>query len=375
MEFVDGVNLRQLLHAGRVSAREALAIVPQICDALQFAHDQGIVHRDIKPENILLDRRGRVKVADFGLAKIVGYDAPLTPSLSPSDGERVAEGRVRGTRTTEGFLLFSDPNNNTIYRMTPEGEVSPYLTKSGYTGENIGEYRQPGSNGLAVDSQGRLTICQHGNRRVVRIEKNGLTTVLADKFNGKRLNSPNDVIVKSDGSIWFTDPPYGIQTDYEGGKQEQELPARVYRLDPDSGALDIVADDFDGPNGLCFSPDERRLYIVDTGVLFAETPKRHIRVFDVDDDGSNRLRNGRLFHAVSPGNADGIRCDEEGHVWSSAGDGVHCIDPSGVLLGKIRVPSTVANITFGGRYHSRLFICASQALYAVYTNQRGAQRP
>jgi gluconolactonase len=145
-------------------------------------------------------------------------------------------------------------------------------------------------------------------------------------------------------------------------------------LDPRSGVLNVVADDFEGPNGLCFSPDERRLYIVETGLLSAADPVQHIRVLDVDENGST-VRNSRMFHAVSSGNADGIRCDEDGHVWSSAGDGVHCIDPSGVLLGKIRVPSTVSNLTFGGRRRSRLFICASQALFAVYTNQRGAQRP
>ena len=171
----------------------------------------------------------------------------------------------------------------------------------------------------------------------MRTELDGEVTVLADRFEGKRLNSPNDVVVKSDGTIWFSDPPYGIQTDYEGGRQDQQQPARVYRLDPRSGALSVVADDFEGPNGLCFSPDERRLYIVETGLLFAEDPVQHIRVFDVDESGST-VRNGRVFHTVTPGNADGIRCDEDGHVWSSAGDGVHCIDPSGALLGKIKVP-------------------------------------
>ena len=207
----------------------------------------------------------------------------------------------------------------------------------------------------------------------MRTELDGALTVIADQFGGKRLNSPNDVVAMSDGTIWFTDPPYGIQTDYEGGKQDQQQPPRVYRLDPRSGALSAVADDFEGPNGLCFSPDERRLYVVETGLQFAEDPVHHIRVFDVDDAG--RLRDGRVFHEVAPGNADGIRCDEDGNVWSSAGDGVHCLAPSGTLLGKIKVPSTVANLTFGGRRRSRLFICAGQTLYAVYTNQRGSQRP
>lgn len=298
------------------------------------------------------------EIIDRRFARFVLPNAPLQKL---TDGCRWLEGPV--WFGDMGCLLFSDIPNDRILRWTEGGGVDVFRQPAGFP------------NGQTRDRQGRLITCSHRGRCVLRTEPDGAITVLADRFDGRRLNSPNDVIVKSDGSIWFSDPPYGIQTDYEGGKQEQELPARVYRLDPGSGALDIVADDFDGPNGLCFSPDERRLYIVDTGVLFAETPKRHIRVFDVDDDGSNRLHNGRLFHTVSPGNADGIRCDKDGHVWSSAGDGVHCIDPSGALLGKIRVPSTVANITFGGRYHSRLFICASQALYAVYTNQRGAQRP
>ena len=148
---------------------------------------------------------------------------------------------------------------------------------------------------------------------------------------------------------------------------------RVYRLDPATGALRVVADDFTGPNGLCFSPDETLLYIAESGGQFDENPVRHIRVFDVHDDAT--LSGGRVFHTVSPGFADGFRCDQDGNIWSSAGDGVHCIDPGGTLLGKILVPSTVANLTFGGRDRARLFICAGHTLYAIYTNQRGAQRP
>lgn len=208
----------------------------------------------------------------------------------------------------------------------------------------------------------------------MRTETDGQITVLADRFDGKRFNSPNDVVVKSDGSIWFSDPPYGIQTDYEGGKQDSEQKPRVYRLDPRDGSLSVVADDFDGPNGLCFSPDERRLYIAETGLQFADDPVQHIRVFDVDASGT-KLSGGRIFHKVTPGNADGFRCDEAGHIWTSAADGVHCIDASGELLGKILVPDLVGNLTFGGRHDSRLFICASQRVYAIYINQRGAQRP
>ncbi len=175
--------------------------------------------------------------------------------------------------------------------------------------------------------------------------------------------------MKSDGSIWFSDPHYGINTDYEGGKQAAELPAHVYRIGPD-GSLELVADDFEGPNGLCFSPDESRLYVVESGRQFDEAPKRYIRVFEVGADGKS-LHGGRVFHKVAPGMADGIRCDVEGDVWSSAGDGVHCIDPRGDLIGKILVPGTVSNIAFGGRNSSRMFVCAGRALYAIYTNTRG----
>jgi gluconolactonase len=197
---------------------------------------------------------------------------------------------------------------------------------------------------------------------------------LVDNYQGRRLNAPNDIVVKADGTIWFSDPHYGIETDYEGGKQTPELPPSVYRFDPRDGSLRVVADDFQGPNGLCFSPDERLLYIAETGLQFAPDPVQHIRVFDVLDDGA-KLGTGRVFHKVSPGAADGFRCDEDGNVWSSAGDGVHCIDPAGTLLGKILVPSTVANLTFGGRNRSRLFLCAGRTLYAIYVNKRGAERP
>jgi gluconolactonase len=259
-------------------------------------------------------------------------------------------------------LLFSDVPNDRIMRWTEGGGVEVFRQPAGYP------------NGQTRDRQGRLITCSHHRRCVMRTEIDGSITVLANRFEGKRLNSPNDVVVKSDGTVWFSDPHYGINTDYEGGKQPSELPARVYRWDPRDDSLLIVADDFNGPNGLCFSPDERRLYIADTGEQFADDPVQHIRVFGVDNTGE-RLSNGRFFHKVTPGNADGFRSDEDGNIWSSAADGVHCIDSSGALLGKVLVPSLVANLTFGGRYRSRLFICASHALYAIYTNQRGAQRP
>ncbi|WP_449410966.1 SMP-30/gluconolactonase/LRE family protein [Methylobacterium komagatae] len=276
---------------------------------------------------------------------------------------------AEGFRWTEGpvwfgdrdELLFSDLPNNRVMRWSESGGLSVFRQNSDF------------ENGHTRDREGRLISCSHRGRRIHRTELDGSITPLVERYEGKRLNSPNDIVVKSDGTIWFTDPHYGIQTDYEGGKQEAELPANVYRFDPRDGSLIVVADDFQGPNGLCFSPDERRLYIVETGIQFATQPIQHIRVFDVRDDG--RLAGGRVFCTISPGNADGIRCDEEGNLWSSAGDGVHCLDPGGELLGKILVPSTVANFTFGGRNRSRLFLCATRSVYAIFTNVRGASRP
>jgi len=259
-------------------------------------------------------------------------------------------------------LLFSDIPNDAIMRWSEDTGVTVYRRPAGFP------------NGQTRDREGRLITCLHHERCVTRTEFDGTVTVIADRFEGKRLNSPNDVIVKSDGTIWFSDPPYGILTDYEGGKQEQEQKARLYRLDPRNGVLSAVTDEFDGPNGLCFSPDERKLYIVETGLMAVDDPVKNIQVFDVDESGAG-IRNGRVFHTIAPGNADGIRADEDGNIWSAAGDGVHCLDPSGALLGKIKIPYTVSNISFGGRYHSRLFICASEVLFAIYTNRRGAQRP
>ncbi|HET9578321.1 MAG TPA: SMP-30/gluconolactonase/LRE family protein [Usitatibacter sp.] len=275
-----------------------------------------------------------------------------------------------GFRWTEGpvwfgdlrLLLFSDIPNDRVMRWTEHGTLDVFREPCDY--EN-GHYR---------DLEGRLVSCSHRGRCVKRTEHDGRTSVLADRFEGRRLNSPNDVVVKSDGSLWFTDPLYGIQTDYEGGRAESETKPAVYRLDAASGALTRVADDFEGPNGLCFSPDEKRLYVAETGRMFDAAPEQHIRVFDVSGDG-RRLSNGRVFHKVQPGAADGLRVDEDGNVWSSAADGVHCIAPSGALLGRIRVPSPVSNLTFGGAMKDRLFICASQALYSIFLNRRGAQRP
>ena len=209
---------------------------------------------------------------------------------------------------------------------------------------------------------------------MTRTEVDGSITVLADAYQGKRLNSPNDVVVKSDGTVWFTDPAYGIDADYEGHKSESEIGAcHVYRFDPAAGTLEVVADDFARPNGIAFSPDEQTLYVADTGMTHDPDGPRHIRAFDVAD--GRHLRNGRVFAVCEHGLFDGFRLDTEGNLWTSAGEGVNCYDPAGDLLGRIPIREGVSNVTFGGPKRNRLFITATTSLYAVYLNANGAQRP
>jgi gluconolactonase len=260
------------------------------------------------------------------------------------------------------YLLWSDIPNNRIMQFIE--------------GAGVRVFRQPSnnSNGNTRDRQGRLVTCEHGARRVTRTEPDGSITVLADNYRGKRLNSPNDVVVKSDGSIWFTDPPYGILSAYEGGKSASELGAcYVFRLDPRDGGLSIVADDFVKPNGIAFSPDETTLYVADTGASHDPEGPHHIRAFAVE--GGARLSQGRVFAEINPGLADGFRLDRDGNLWTSAGDGVHCFSPAGELLGKIKVPEVVSNVTFGGPKRNRLFITATTSLYAIYVAQEGTQFP
>lgn len=285
---------------------------------------------------------------------------PNAPLETLGEGYRWLEGPV--WFADHQCLLVSDIPNDRILRWSESGGVSVFRQPSHF------------ANGHTRDCEGRLIGCSHHDRCITRTELDGRITVLVDRYRGKRLNSPNDVVVKSDGTIWFSDPTFGITRDYEGGKQASELAANVYRFDPRDGSLSVVADDFLGPNGLCFSPDERLLYVSESGPPFADHPEQYIRVFDVADAGA-RLANARVFHKVDPGMADGFRCDEDGNVWTSAADGVHCIAPSGALLGKLKVPFVVSSLTFGGRHRSRLFICGSQTLFAQYVNRRGAQRP
>lgn len=259
-------------------------------------------------------------------------------------------------------LLWSDIPNQRIMRWVPGGGASVFRGASNF------------SNGNTRDRQGRLVSCEHGTRRVTRTEPDGSITVLADSYQGRRLNSPNDVVVRSDGTIWFTDPTYGIMSDYEGYKSDPEQTSRnVYRLAPDTGELSVVVDDFLQPNGLAFSPDETRLYVADSGASHKESAPRHIRVFDVVD--GRTLENPQVFCHLDSGFPDGIRLDVQGNLWSSAMDGVHCFSPDGTLIGKIKVPQTVANLTFGGPRRNRLFICATNSVYSIYLATNGAQYP
>jgi len=305
---------------------------------------------------------------------VVRYPDPAVETLDPRfDKYRQFNAAVErlwtGARWAEGpvwfgdgrCLLFSDIPNNRIMRWTEDsGAVSVFRNPSNYT------------NGNTRDRQGRLISCEHDTRRVTRTELDGAITVLMDRYQGKRLNAPNDVVVHSNGGIWFTDPGYGILADYEGHLDSFELPTNVYRLDPESREATVVAADFARPNGLCFSPDEKQLYIVDTGQPAGKA--QPIRVFDVAD--GKRLANGRLFCDMARGNgSDGIRCDMDGNIWAGSDDGVYVIAGDGKPIGRIRLPECCANLCFGGARRNRLFMTASQSLYSLYVNTRGAQVP
>jgi gluconolactonase len=298
------------------------------------------------PAVVLDDRFKRLIIGSARLEKL-------------ADGCRWAEGPAYFPAGR--YLVWSDVPNDRLMRFDETSNtVSVFRSPSGY------------ANGNTVDRQGRLVTCEHGNRRVTRTEHDGSITVIASHHDGKRFNSPNDVVVKLDGSIWFTDPAYGIDSDYEGHKAESEIGAcHVYRVDPQSGAVSIVADDFVRPNGLAFSPDEKILYVVDTGATHVDDGPRHIRAFNVSDDGS--LSGGDVFATCTGGLFDGFRLDEAGRIWTSAGDGVHCYETDGTLIGKILVPEGVANVVFGGVKRNRLYICATTSLYAIMLPVNGAK--
>jgi gluconolactonase len=271
-----------------------------------------------------------------------------------------------GCRWTEGpayfpagrYLVFSDiPNDRTLRWDETTGQVGVFRQPSGY------------SNGHTVDRAGRLVSCEQGRRRVTRTEHDGSITVLASEFQGKRLNSPNDVVEHSDGSIWFTDPSYGIDSDYEGYRAESEIGGcHVYRVSPSDGSVTIVADDFSRPNGLAFSADESLLYIADT----RQEPS-HIRVFGISSTGT--LTGGEIFATSDSGGFDGVRVDNDGHVWAAAHDGLHCFASDGTRIGKLRVPEICSNFTFGGARGNELFITASSSLYTLRVTVNGARYP
>jgi gluconolactonase len=275
--------------------------------------------------------------------------------------ERIAT----GYRWTEGPVWFGD-HDCLLFSDIPSNRIHRWDARTGA----LSVFREPSANanGNTRDRQGRLVTCEHRTRRVTRTEYDGSVTVLAEEYEGRRLNAPNDVVVAPDDAVWFTDPGYGILSDYEGGRAEAQLPTAVYRVDP-GGALERMLDDLDRPNGLCFSPDGARLYIVDSG----ET--RSIHVYDLVDGGP---RNRRVFAGMRPGTSDGVRCDVDGNLWSSAGsggdgyDGVHVFAPDGTLIGQIVLPESCSNLCFGGPARNRLFVTASQSVYAVYLNVRGA---
>ena len=256
------------------------------------------------------------------------------------------------------YLVWSDiPNNRQMRWIEDDGRVTVFRKPSGY------------SNGNTFDHAGRQLSCEHGGRRVARYEQDGTVTVIADNYNGTPLNSPNDVVVHPDQSIWFTDPPYGVRGDYEGFRAEAELPLSVYRVDGQTGEITRVTDDIGAPNGLCFSPDYDRLYVADTG------SGREIKVGDVE--GTRLARGRRHAELRAPGTgdlvaADGIRCDVDGNVWAGAGNGVVVTAPDGDHIGAIRLPERCANVCFGGAKRNRLFMTASQSLYSVYVGVSGA---
>ncbi len=302
------------------------------------------------------------------------YPDPAVQTLLPSFekyrlGLAAVERLATGLRWAEGpvwfgdarHLLVSDIPNNRILKWEEEtGAVSVFRRPSNF------------ANGNTRDRQGRLVTCEHGGRRVTRTEHDGEITVLMDGFEGKRLNSPNDVVVKSDGSIWFTDPPFGLLSDYEGARAEQELPGSVYRLDPATGRAALLEDSMSGPNGLAFSPDERTLYVVES-----RASPRNILAYDVSADGTG-ISGRRVLINAGPGTPDGFRLDEDGNLWCGWGmgkpelDGVMVFSAQGEPIGRIQLPERCANVCFGGLKRNRLFMASSQSVYALYVNTRGA---
>jgi gluconolactonase len=338
------------------------------------------------PENFIwiksatLDFYKSPKVGTAQSTQILRDDPELDKIVTPgtkieklAGGFLFTEGPVWVPRTTdsEGYLLFSDPNNNTIYRWTPDGQVSIYRTKSGYAGADIGEYGQPGSNGLTLDAEGRLSINQHGNRRVVRLEKNGQLTVLADQYEGKRLNSPNDLVYKSDGALYFTDPPFGLPKFYDDPRKELPF-SGVFRVSSNGRQVQLLTKELKGPNGLAFSPDERYLYVDNW-----DEKRKIIMRYEVNSDGA--LANGKLFFDMTsaPGEdaLDGLKIDQKGNLYVSGPSGLWIISPEGKHLGTIVGPEHPHNFAWGDDDGKTLYLCARTGLYRIRLNVPGIRPP
>jgi gluconolactonase len=372
------VNRRNLLRGAAAIAATAVTVKAASAATVTPFGETGVPTRST--ERLPLGPLSGSRYPDSHLESLKKPKVSFGPSGFPAFAGTMAVERVAtGFRWAEGpvyfpagrYVLFSDIPNNRIMRFSEDdGHVSVF--------------RQPSmnSNGNTIDREGRLITCEHSGRRVTRTELDGSITIIADKYNGKKLNSPNDAVVASDGSIWFTDPVYGIGGNYEGIKAAPEQEKHnVYRADPKSGDVKVVVDDFVEPNGITFSPDEKKLYVIDTGFTDGPDNPSHIRVFDVDV-GAGKVSNGKVFAEMpKPSITDGMRSDSDGRIWCSVGwgdpneDGVRCYAPDGDLLGKIHIPETVANLCFGGTYRNRLYICGSTSLYAVYTSVQGAMKP
>lgn len=312
---------------------------------------------------------------------VQAYPDPAIERIDPSFsayvlGNAALERLHTGSRWTEGPVWFGDsrmlvwsdiPNNRMLRWMEESGEVSVFRSPSAY------------SNGNTRDRLGRLLSCEHGSRALSRTEMDGRISILVASYQNKRLNAPNDLVVHPDGSVWFSDPGYGILANYEGDKAEPELPAAVYRLDPGTGQIDMLISDLEKPNGLCFSPDYSRLYVSDTGCTHKEGHPRRIYVYEVLDE--KRLSKAEVFCDLGKSMADGIRCDIDGNLWSSSGwgpaedNGVQVYSPAGKLIGKIHLPEPASNLCFGGRKRNRLFITAGQSLYSLFVDAQGAEYP
>jgi gluconolactonase len=308
---------------------------------------------------------GRVRTVPVEVVRLDPALDAIVPSAARleklADGFIFTEGPlwVPRSATTDGFLLFSDPNANTIYRWSPDGQVSVFRTKSGYTGIDIGEYGQPGSNGLALDREARLTIAEHGNRRVTRLEKTGALTVLADRYQGKRLNSPNDLVYRSDGALYFTDPPFGLPKAFDDPRKELAF-SGVFCLI--NGELKLVSAELAGPNGLAFSPDEKHLYVGNWD------PKRKVVMrYEVRSDGS--LAHGRVFFdmTAAPGEdaIDGIKVDRLGNLYVSGPGGLWILSPAGTHLGTIKGPEHPHNLAWGDDNGHTLYLAAQTGLYRL----------